>query len=150
MTARAEDQTVWTVPLNEDGTASLIGLLADGSVAGQINVKGSAAGRLAIWKRDQTTELLPWIPNDYDGSIQSATANMSRYAVFATSDGKLCDNFGKFCSENGRWMIFDRNSQSPMVNRVFPKNGRAALSPDGGHYASFESGELRIYSLNKP
>jgi hypothetical protein len=29
----------------------------------------------------------------------------------------------------------------------FPKNGRAALAPDGLHYASFEANELRIYSL---
>jgi hypothetical protein len=150
MTAEAQDQTVWAVPLKEEGTAAIVGILADGSVAGQINVNGSVAGRLAIWKRDQTTELLPWIPSDFDGSIQSATANMSRYAVFATSDGKLCDSFGKFCSDSGRWMIFDRRSQSPIVNRVFPKNGRAALSPDGLHYASFESGELRLYSLPKP
>jgi hypothetical protein len=35
------------------------------------------------------------------------------------------------------------------VNQRFPKNGRAALSPDGLHYASFEAGELRIYSLPK-
>jgi hypothetical protein len=38
---------------------------------------------------------------------------------------------------------------SPLVNPRFPKNGRAALSPDGPHCASFESGELRIYSLPK-
>jgi len=28
--------------------------------------------------------------------------------------------------------------------------GRAALSPDGLRYASFEAGELRIYSLPNP
>jgi hypothetical protein len=36
---------------------------------------------------------------------------------------------------------------APLVNRSFPKNGRAALSPDGLHYASFEANELRIYTL---
>jgi hypothetical protein len=30
---------------------------------------------------------------------------------------------------------------------LFSRNGRAPLSPDGLHYASFEAGELRIYSL---
>ncbi len=150
MTAKAEDQTLWTVPLEVDDTAAIIGLLPDGSVAGQINVKGSAAGRLVIWKRDQTTELLPWMTGEYDGSIQSSTANMSRYAVFAIREDKHCNSFEKACSESGRLMIFDRRSQAPIVSRLFPKNGRVALSPDGLHYASFEAGELRIYSLAEP
>jgi hypothetical protein len=150
MTAEAKDQTIWAVPLKEEGTAAIIGILADGSVAGQINVKGNAAGRLVIWKKDRTTERLPWIPSSYSGSIQSATADMSRYAVFTTNDDEPCENFGKHCSESGRWMVFDRKSQSPLVNRAFPKNGRAALSPDGLRYASFESGELHLYSLAKP
>jgi hypothetical protein len=150
MTAQAEDRTVWTVPLPDNGTAAIIGLLADGTVAGQINVKGSNAGQIVIWKRDQTTEMLPWIPQDYSGSVQSATANMSRYSSFATDDSEVCENFGKLCSDYGRWIVFDRRSQTPIANRVFPKNGRAALSPDGLHYASFEAGELRIYSLPRP
>jgi hypothetical protein len=53
-----------------------------------------------------------------------------------------CDESG-----GGRWFIFDRTSQNPIVNREFPKNGRATLAPDGLHYASFEANELRIYSL---
>jgi hypothetical protein len=56
--------------------------------------------------------------------------------------GTKCDEGG-----DGRWFIFDRSAQSPLVNRSFPKNGRAALSPDGLHYASFEANELRIYTL---
>lgn len=149
MTAEAKDRSVWKVPLKEEGTAAIVGLLADGSVAGQIYVKGSNAGEVVLWKRDQTTETLPWIPNTYSGSVQSATANMSRYATFATDD-EPCENSRKGCGVTGRWIVFDRRSQTPIVNRVFPKNGRAALSPDGLRYASFESGELRIYSLPKP
>ena len=57
--------------------------------------------------------------------------------------GTACDEVG-----DGRWFVFDRSSQSPLVNRAFPKNGRAALAPDGLHYASFEADELRIYQLN--
>jgi hypothetical protein len=55
----------------------------------------------------------------------------------------------KTCDENvdRRWFVFDRRSQIPLVNRAFPKNSRAALSPDENHYASFEANELRIYSL---
>jgi hypothetical protein len=138
MIAKGEDRASWEVSLKDGETAVIVGLLADGSVVGQISgtEKGDNAGRLVIWKKDKTTELLPWIPRNNCGSVQSATTDMSRYAVFATCDG-------------GRWIVFDRRSPTPLVNRVFAKNGRAALSPDGLHYASFESGELRVYSLPK-
>ena len=136
MIAEANDGTAWTVPLRDGDTAEILGILADGSVAGKVNAKGNN-GQLVIWKPDQTTEVLPWIPQNC-GSFRSATANMSRYAVFTTCEDSI---------DNGRWIVFDRRSQSPIVNRVFPKNGRSALSPDGMRYASFESGELRIYSL---
>ena len=141
MNAEGEDGTTWQVPLRDGDTAQILGILADGSVAGHVSVRESKAGQLVIWKKDQTTELLPWMPKDYCGSVQSATADMSRYAAFATCDDR---------SDDGRWMVFDRKSSLPLVNRQFPKNGRAALSPDGSKYASFESGELRIYSLPKP
>jgi type IV secretory pathway VirB10-like protein len=48
-----------------------------------------------------------------------------------------------------RVYVFDRKSSQPIVSRALPKSGRAALSPDGLHYATFEAGELRIYSLPK-
>ena len=147
MNVEAADHAKWSVPLKEEGTAALVGLLNDGSVAGQINVKGSPAGRLVIWKKDQTTEALPWISHNYSGAVVSATADMSRYATFATHESASCENFGANCRRTGRWMVFDRKSEKPLVNRALPKNGRAALSPDGLHSASFESGELRIYSL---
>lgn len=141
MNAEGEDGTTWEVRLRDDDTAQILGILVDGSVAGQVSVKESKAGQLVIWKKDQATELLPWIPKDYCGSVQSATADMSRYATFATCDDR---------SDNGRWIVLDRKSQTPIVSRQFPKNGRAALSPDGSRYASFESGELRIYLLPRP
>jgi len=141
MVAEGEDHTVWKVPLQEEGTAVIIGLLTDGSVVGQVPVKGRKERQLVIWKKDQPTEWLPWIAPQYCGSIQSATANMLRYAAFTKEDCK---------SDTGRWIVFDRRSPTPIVNRAFPTNGRAALSPDGSHYASFEAGELRIYSLPKP
>lgn len=136
------DRASWEVSLKDGETAVIVGLLADGSVVGQISgtEKGDNAGRLVIWKKDKTTELLPWIQRNNCGSVQSATTDMSRYAVFA-----MCDDG----SDSGRWIVFDRRSPTPLVNRRFPKNGRAALSPDGLHYASFESGELRVYSLPK-
>lgn len=147
MNVESADHANWSVPLKEEGTAALVGFLNDGSVAGRINVKGSPAGRLVIWKKDQTTEPLPWIPHDDSGSVVSATSDLSRYATFATNESASCENFGKRCSETGHWMIFDRRSPKPIVDRVLPKNGRAALAPDGLHYASFELGEVRLYSL---
>jgi len=141
MVAEADDLTSWKVPLKENVTAVIVGLLADGSIVGQLSMEGSKAGQLVIWKRDQSQETLPWIPQNLCGSVQSATAIMSRYATFATDD---CE------SAIGRWIVFDRKIQAPIADRAFPRNGRAALSPDGLRYASFESGQLRIYSLPKP
>ena len=141
LNAEGEDGTTWQIRLRDGDTAQILGILADGSVAGQVSTKESKAGQLVIWKKDQSAELLPWIPKDYCGSVGSATADMSRYAAFASCDDR---------SDDGRWIVFDRKSQAPLVNRRLPKNGRAALSPDGSRYASFESGELRVYSLPKP
>jgi len=81
MVAEPDGQTTWEVPLQENGTAVLVGLLADGSVVGQVPVKGRKDRQLVIWKKDQPMETLPWIPPQYCGSIESATANMSRYAT---------------------------------------------------------------------
>lgn len=137
-----EDKDRWEVSLKDGETAVIVGLLADGSVVGQIsgNEKGNNAGQLVIWKRDMTTDSLPWVPRGDCGSVQSAATDMSRYAAFVTCDED---------SDSGRLIVFDRRSPTPLLNRRFPKNARAALSPDGLHYASFESGELRIYSLPK-
>ena len=140
MRAEGQDRSIWEVSLKDGDTAAIVGILADGSVLAQINANEIAkrAGQLVIWKKDKPTELLPWIPASNCELVQSAAIDMSRYAVFAACDDR---------SDNGRFYIFDRKSPTPIVNRRFPKNGRAALSPDGLHYASFESGELRIYSL---
>ena len=140
LTVEGEDRNAWTASLRDGETAEVLGLLADGSVVGHVRGKESKAGQLVVWKKDRTAELLPWVPKDLCGSFQSATADISRYAAFAA-----CDNR----SDHGRWFVFDRKSQTPITDRVFPKNGRAALSPDGLRYASFEFGELRIYSLPK-
>lgn len=145
--ATSKNGVSWNTALRDGETAAIVGLLADGSVVGKINAKKNEAGQLVIWRKDQTAEVLPWIPAPYEGSIESATADISRYATFATHDDARCEERGTHCSNDGHWMVFDRRSPTPIANRVFPKNGRAALSPDGMHYASFESGELRIYSL---
>jgi hypothetical protein len=150
LNALGEDGNVWTVPLQDGETASIVGLLADGSVAGEIHVKSS---RLVVWRKGGQSEALPWLPPQFDGTINTATRDLSRYATFATNDARPCNPLRKVlripCDEggDGRWFVFERNSPSPIVNRAFPKNGRAALSPDGLHYASFEADELHIYTL---
>jgi hypothetical protein len=141
LVAEPDGQPAWEMPLKDEGTAVIAGILAEGSVVGQVPVKGRKDRQLVIWKKDQPTETLPWIPPQYCGSIESATANMSRYATFAKDD---CE------SDVVHWIVFDRAAKTPIADRLFPRNGRAALSPDGLHYASFEAGELRIYSLQSP
>jgi hypothetical protein len=136
--AEPDGQNTWEVPLKDEGTALIVGILADGSVVGQVPVKGRKDRQLVVWNKDQQVETLPWLAPKYCGAVDSATADMSRYATFARED---CD------SDVGRWVVFDRASKTPIADRLFPRNGRAAVSPDGLRYASFEAGELRIYSL---
>ena len=138
MVAAPDGQSGWEVPLKEEGTAVIVGILADGSVVGQVPAKEHKDRQLVVWKKGQQMETLPWIAPNYCGAVDSATADMSRYATFAKED---CD------SDVGRWIVFDRNSQTAIADRAFPRNGRAALSPDGSRYASFEAGEFRIYTL---
>lgn len=142
MSVEGENQNTWEVPLKDGETAVIVGVLSDGSVAAQIRgtEKGNNAGQLVLFKKDKSTEILPWIPPHECGSVESATADMSRYAAFATCKDR---------SDTGRWIVFDRSSPTPIVNRRFPKNARAALSPEGLHYATFESGELHVYTLPK-
>jgi hypothetical protein len=153
LSSQGEDASVWTSSLKDGENAAIVGLLADGGVVGQARDGLTAAGRLVIWKKAGISETLPWLPPQFDGTIDSATQDLSRYASFAADDARPCNPLKKIlgaaCDEDGdgRWFVFDRRSQTPIVNRRFPKNGRAALSPNGLHYASFESNEFRIYSL---
>ncbi len=144
LVAVPDDQAQWETQLDQDGTGVILGILADGSVIGEVSVKGRRGRQLVIWKKDQQTQTLPWIAPQYCGSLQSATPDMSRYATFAAEG---CDIDAEPDSDAGRWIVFDRASQTPIVDRPFPSNGRAALSRDGLHYASFEAGELRFYTL---
>jgi hypothetical protein len=153
MNAESDDQERWSVPLRDGETASILGILPDGSVLGNLNVSGSKAGRLVVWKKGQTAEALSWIADSYCGAFNSATSDMSRYAALASDD---CNDIGglfrilgvgRSTSAPGRWMVFDRRSKALLVDHQLPKNARASLSPDGLHYASFEGGELRLYML---
>lgn len=148
-----EDGTDWSYPLQDGQTATIVGLLADGSVAGIVHSKDGKGDQLTVWKKGDKSESLPWLPPKYDGEVATATSDLSRYGSFATVDDKTCNVIrrilGPSCDEDGdgRWIIFDHKAQAAIVDRRFPKNSREALSPDGLHYASFEANELRIYSL---
>ncbi len=145
------NESFWSQPLQDGETAALVGILADGSVVGEVRAKNSPK-QLVIWKNGQARESLPWLPSQFDGSIDSTARDFSRYAVFATTESQSCNPIERVlgsCAESGdgRFFVFDRKSNAPIVNRAFPENGRAALSPNGAHYASFEAGELRIFPL---
>ncbi len=156
LNVREKDGSAWTVPLEDGETAALVGILEDGSVVGQVHSKGGPAERLVMWKKGEGSRVFPWLPAQFQGGVDTATPDFHRYASFATEDANSCNPLGKLlggnCDEksDGRFFVFDRSSEIPLVNRIFPRNGRAALSPDGAHYASFEAYELRIYTLCSP
>jgi len=143
----------WTANLVDGETAALVGVLADGSVVGKVHTYKSNAERLMRWKSDGHSETLPWVPPPMDGTVETEANNFSRYGVLAAIAAQPCNSIqrimGAKCDEDGetRWLVFDRKSQSPLIDRTLPKNGRAALSQDGNYYASFEGNELRIFPL---
>lgn len=138
----------WSATLDDGDTAEIIGLLADGSVAARINPRESRAERLVIWRKERAPEALPWLARGEKGSFSSTTPDLSRYGVVATErESALCKHTGFGCSAAKAWVVFDRGTAQPLVRQALPHNARAALSPDGLRYASFQEGELRIYSL---
>lgn len=48
MVAEPDGQASWGVPLKDQGTAVIVGVLADGSVVGQVPAKGRKYRQLAI------------------------------------------------------------------------------------------------------
>jgi hypothetical protein len=148
-----KNQKGWEFALQDGQTAVLVGILADSSVAALVHSPGSGSEQLTVFAEGGRTSMRPWLPAGYVGTVDTAAPDLSRYSSFATNNARPCNALvrvlGTGCNEggDGRLFIFDKESPSPLVSRTFPKNGRAALSPDGLHYASFEAGQLRIYSL---
>lgn len=148
-----KNENGWEFALQDGQTAALVGILADGSVAALVHSPGSNGEQLTVFAEGGRSSIRPWVPAGYVGTVDAAVSDLSRYSSFATNDARPCNPLvralGTGCDESGdgRLFIFDKGSPSPLVSRTFPKNGRAALSPDGLHYASFEAGELRLYSL---
>jgi len=152
--AVAEDGSNWEQQLQTGDTAEIVGLLKDGGVVGEVHRTSTDAGELVIWQKGDQSQKLPWLLPPFHGSIESSSLDFSRYASIATTNPHSCNALTRIlgtCDQSAGdyyWFIFDRSSRSPIVARPFPKEGRAAISPDGLHYASFEAGELRVYSLS--
>jgi hypothetical protein len=150
--ALGEDGSNWEHQLPVGDTAALVGLLRGGGVVGLVHRKSNDAEELVEWSKGGDSRVLPWLPKGFDGSVDGVSRDFARYGSLATSDSQPCNALTRIlskCDESGesRWFIFDRGSHSALVDRAFPRNARAAISPDGLHYASFEADELRIYTL---
>ena len=143
------DRTEWSAQLNDGETVALTGVLADGGVVGQINERKGVPGKLMRWEKDGKAESLPWLPARLHGDVNDGTADMSVYSAFAVEESRNCADLDPDCSPVGRLLVFSKDRSTPLVDRAFARNARAAVSPDGTRYASFESGEFRIYKLPK-
>jgi hypothetical protein len=134
----------WDAQLKQDQVVELLGIQQDGSVVGIVR-HSDDPDELVIWRQNQIPEILPWFPAGYGTELLGTAGFMDRYLGVG---GRDCSADAD-CSEQGnaRLMIFDRSSRVPLADRQLPASARAALSPDGLHYAMFEAGELRIYSL---
>jgi hypothetical protein len=130
----------WSASLPDDQVAEIVGVRADGSAVGIVRAP-KAADRLVVWKPTGSAAPLAWFPSGYDTKLIGAADGMERYL----GRGEFCESG---CRRTGtRWMIFDAKEQKALVDRTTRENSPMALSLDGLHYASFEAGELRIYSL---
>jgi hypothetical protein len=130
----------WSASLRDDQVAEIVGVKADGSAVGIVRAP-KVPDRLMVWQSSGSMASLPWFPGGYDTKLVGAADGMERYL----GRGEFCEND---CERGGtRWMIFDAKEQKALVDRTTRENSPMALSRDGLHYASFEAGELRIYSL---
>lgn len=139
----------WTAALGQDEVADILGTLEGGDVVGIVR-RVKEPDRLVRFSANSAQYQLPWFPAGYETELQSIDDRMDRYQGFARKqESKGCSLTGVGCDEaaDGRLMIFDRSSKIPLVNRRMSQSARVAISPNGRRYATFEAGELRIYSL---
>lgn len=144
MKVQSADGRAWDAQLKQDQVAELLGIQRDGTVVGIVR-QTDDPDELVIWRQNQTPEILPWFPIGYGTELLGIAGPMDRYLGVGERNCRADAS----CTEDGnaRLMIFDRSSRIPLVDRQFPASARAALSPDGLHYAMFENGELRISAL---
>jgi len=75
------------------------------------------------------------------------TSDGFRSMIFVSNGSGLCDLWRFTCPKHGRLIVFETASKRVLIDRNFPFDGRARLSPDGKHLAIFEKNSLEILSL---
>ena len=139
----------WTAPLQQDEVGEVVGFMSPERVVGIVRSQKSA-DRFVIWTESGTQQIWPWFPAGFDSSLVGATTDLRRYQGIGTRKDTsfLCRIAAPFCrKDERRMMIFDRSLDRPLVAQAITENTPVALAPDGAKYATFESGELRIYAL---
>ncbi len=137
----------WTTPLAQDQVGQIVGISTDGRVLGIARTRN--VEQVLVWSHGGGSKVLPWFPVGYETDLQSGSADMRRYAGYGVREkSHPCALIGVGCHEKGRLMIFDQGEPLALVDRAFGAGDRAAISPDGIRYATFEAGELRIYELS--
>ena len=148
------DDSTWSKPFQDDESAELLGIFSDKDVIGLAHKMNHPGDKLVIWSKSAAPIELPWIPDQYHGDAVNFTKDLKRYSVYAMNDSNQCNALTRIfsgpCKDNGDqlWFVFDRAVKNQIVRRAIRMNSRAALSPDGSHYASFEDGQLKIYLLS--
>lgn len=75
------------------------------------------------------------------------SADGSRLAVFLQKKSDMCLVSQLLCTWQGSLVVLDRKTHHRYFESKFPANGRADLSPDGKHLATFAKGMLEIFAL---
>jgi hypothetical protein len=141
LTVQNEDSSSWHAKLLQDQVVQILGTFTDGTVAGIVR-HSKMPDRMMLWNPKGQSEELPWFQLGYDTTLLGEAREMNRYIGLG---GRMEKEKAK-----SRLMIFERKLQAPLVDRAFPNGARASLSPDGRKYATFDSGQLQIYSLSNP
>jgi hypothetical protein len=144
-----DGKLTWSALLQPDEVGEVMGLLSDGSVAGIVRSPTANREQLRLWRENGTAQLLPWLPEGYETTLQSASSDMSRYEGYGTvRERPICSWLGFLCArEKRRLMVFDRRVGAVLMDRPIADTAQAAISPDGMHLATFEDGRLNLYRL---
>jgi hypothetical protein len=81
--------------------------------------------------------------DDYPGDTLDGVRSM----IFVDNVNGICDLWGITCPKHGRLIVFETASKRVLLDRSFPFDGRARLSPDGKYVAIFENNSLEILPL---
>lgn len=91
------------------------------------------------------------LPKNYQvRAFAGRSMHGERISLFAVKEGGFlgaCDIVAKFCPSDGELIVFDTNTNRPVLRRRLPLSGRAALSPTGKHLAVMENNRLEVFPL---